>query len=89
MANFEDGQRIVWPCSFALAIFIMTIPGASSQEIVAEAVKIKSEIRVILTSAYSREMIERSINAPQIHGFIRKPFLLGDLVEIIRNCLSS
>src|SRR5262249_27461614 len=67
----------------------MTIPGASSQEIVAEAANIKSGIKLILTSAYSRKVIEGSISASQIHSFIRKPFRFGDLVESIRNCLSS
>ena len=66
----------------------MTIPGASSQEIIAEARNIKPDVRLILTSAYSWEMIERTISAPQIHSFIRKPFLFGDLLENIRNCLS-
>ena len=35
----------------------MTIPGASSREIVDEAANINPKIRVILTSAYSQEMI--------------------------------
>ena len=67
----------------------MTIPGASSQEIIAEAANIKPEIRLILTSAYSREMVDGSVSVPQIHSFIRKPFRLVDLVDSIRNCLSS
>jgi CheY-like chemotaxis protein/two-component sensor histidine kinase len=67
----------------------MTLPGLGSREIVAEAAKIKPEIAVILTSAYSQEMIEGSINAPQIRGFIRKPFSFADLLKIIRSPSSS
>ena len=67
----------------------MTLPGASSQEIVAEAANAKPGIKVILTSAYSREIIATAINAPQIHSFIRKPFQLGDLLKMIRSSLSS
>jgi PAS domain S-box-containing protein len=66
----------------------MTLPGASSNEIVAEAAKAKSTIRVILTSAYSREAIVGAMSSPQIRSFIRKPFLLGDLVKALRSCLS-
>ena len=67
----------------------MTLPGASSREIVAEAASVKSDIRIVLTSAYSREIIEGSLGAPQIRSFIRKPFQFTDLMEAIRNSLSS
>jgi DNA-binding NarL/FixJ family response regulator len=67
----------------------MTMPGASSHEIIAEAVKAKPDIKVILTSAYSQEMIARSTSAPQIHSFIRKPLQFADLLKAIRRALSS
>jgi CheY-like chemotaxis protein len=67
----------------------MTIPGASSYAIVAEAAKAKPDIRVILTSAYSQEMIEGSMVASQIRGFIRKPFQFESLVKTLQGCLSS
>src|SRR5262249_50824342 len=63
----------------------MTLPGASSHEIVAEAANAKPDIRVILTSAYSREMIEGSMSAPQIRSFVRKPFQFGDLLKTLRS----
>jgi len=66
----------------------MTLPGPSGREIVAEAAKVRPEIRVILTSAYSQEIVEGTITAPQIHGFIRKPFTFVDLLKIIRSALS-
>jgi PAS domain S-box-containing protein len=67
----------------------MTMPGASITEIIAEAAHINLEISVILTSAYSQEMIERSLNAPQIRCFIRKPFQFRELLAALQNCLSS
>ena len=67
----------------------MTIPGAPSPEVVAEAVKVRPDIRVILTSAYSEEMISGAVSVPQIRDFIRKPFQLGDLVQTVRSTLSS
>ena len=63
----------------------MTIPGTPSSEVVAETVKVMPQIRVILTSAYSQEMIEGSMTAPQIRGFIRKPFQFVDLLKTIRS----
>jgi nitrogen-specific signal transduction histidine kinase/CheY-like chemotaxis protein len=67
----------------------MTIPGASSHEVVAEAAKARPDIKVILTSAYSQEMLRPPLSASQIRGFIRKPFQLGDLVQTLRNAFTS
>ena len=67
----------------------MTMPRASSHQIIAEAVNANSDTKVILTSAYSQEMIESSMSAPQIHSFIRKPFQFADLLKTVQSSLSS
>jgi PAS domain S-box-containing protein len=70
-----------------LILLDMTIPGPSSREVVAEAVQTRPGVRVVLTSAYSEEMIKDAMSAPQIHGFIRKPFRLVDLAQKLREVL--
>jgi len=70
-----------------LILLDMTIPGASSPEVVAEAAKVHPDVRVILTSAYSQEMIAGAMNTPRVRGFIRKPFQLGDLEKTLRDAL--
>ena len=67
----------------------LTIPGASSSEVVAEAAQVRPDIRVILTSAYSQEMTKGAVSAPQVRSFIRKPFQLGDLVKTLENALAA
>jgi PAS domain S-box-containing protein len=67
----------------------LTIPGASSREVVEEAVQVRPDIRVILTSAYSQEMANNMVSAPQIRSFIRKPFQLGDLLKTLESVLSE
>jgi nitrogen-specific signal transduction histidine kinase/CheY-like chemotaxis protein len=67
----------------------LTIPGPSSQEVLAEAAQGRPDLKVILTSAYSEEMVTASMGSPLIRSFIRKPFPLGDLVQMLRNALSS
>jgi signal transduction histidine kinase/CheY-like chemotaxis protein len=67
----------------------MTIPGASSHEVVAEAAQSGPNVRVILTSAYSQEMLTLPMSASQIHGFIRKPYRLKDLVQTLTKAASS
>jgi CheY-like chemotaxis protein len=67
----------------------MTLPGASNHEIVAEAANVKPNIRIILTSAYSQEMIADAMSPPQIRSFIRKPFQLGELLKALRSSLPA
>jgi DNA-binding NtrC family response regulator len=67
----------------------MTIPGCSSQEVLREAVERWPQVKVILTSAYSEDMVKRNLNAPQVCGFVRKPFQLAMLLSALRNALSS
>lgn len=77
------------PGKIDVMLLDMTIPGASSHEVVAEAAQTRPDMRVILTSAYSQEMIMSSMTTSQIHGFIRKPYLLSDLVQTLRTAASS
>jgi nitrogen-specific signal transduction histidine kinase len=67
----------------------MTIPGASSHEVLAAVARDRPEIKVVLTSAYSREMLTTDLSASQVRGFIRKPFQVADLLQTLRNALSS
>jgi CheY-like chemotaxis protein len=67
----------------------MTIPGATSQEVLSEAVQVRPNMKVVLTSAYGEEMVTANLSAPQVRGFVRKPFQFKDLTRTLRNALSS
>jgi PAS domain S-box-containing protein len=67
----------------------MTIPGASSHQVVTEAAQARPATRVILTSAYSQERLTPPLSASQVCGFIRKPFQLNDLIQMLRNVLGA
>jgi len=75
-------------CRIDVMLLDMTIPGASSQEVLAEAVNAMPNIKVILTSAYSKE-IAGTMNSAQIHSFIRKPFKFEELLTTLRASLPS
>jgi hypothetical protein len=57
--------------------------------VLAEAEQPRPDLKVILTSAYSAEMVTASMRRPLVRGFLRKPFKLADLVEMLRSMLSS
>ena len=67
----------------------MTIPGASSSEVLAEAAQTRPRPRVILTSAYSKEVLTPLMSTSQVQGFIRKPYRLLDLVQTLQKAASA
>jgi PAS domain S-box-containing protein len=67
----------------------MNIPGCSSREVTEEARRVRPEIKVILTTAYSREMAAPYFQAPQVAGFIRKPYQMDDLMRLLRDMLAG
>jgi two-component system, cell cycle sensor histidine kinase and response regulator CckA len=67
----------------------VTIPGPSSRDVAAEAAKARPDVKVVLTSAYSQDMIADAMDAPQVRGFIRKPFQFAELLRTLRNALAS
>jgi PAS domain S-box-containing protein len=67
----------------------MTIPGTPSRAVLAEASRLRPEVKLLLTSAYSREMLGLVSDNGQVRGFIRKPFGLRELVALIRETLAA
>jgi CheY-like chemotaxis protein len=76
-----DGDRV------DVMLLDMTIPGASSREVLAEAGRTKPNMGVILTSAYSSEMIAPEIGPLAVRAFIRKPFQFAELLNALQNSL--
>jgi two-component system, cell cycle sensor histidine kinase and response regulator CckA len=60
----------------------ITLPGTSSREVLQEARRLRPELRVIVTSAYTEEMAAASLQGA-IEHFVQKPYRLYDLVRLI------
>jgi two-component system, cell cycle sensor histidine kinase and response regulator CckA len=60
----------------------LTIPGATSRQVLEEVQRVRPHIKIVLTSAYSETRLQ-SLKLPQVAAFIRKPFPLADLVRLI------
>jgi len=90
----RDGSAAIdllgrYAASFDVILLDITIPGASSLDVIAEARRVRPDIKVILTSAYNRETAMPPFDMPQVKGFIRKPFHLAELVRLLQETLSS
>lgn len=61
----------------------LTIPGIDSREVMEQALRIRPQTRIVLTSAYSRDTGFRFDDVLQVVGFIRKPFRADDLADLL------
>jgi CheY-like chemotaxis protein len=61
----------------------VTLPGIPGRVVLEEARRLKPQMRIVVTSAYSEEMAARSLQTT-IEHFIRKPYGLNDLVGLIQ-----
>jgi hypothetical protein len=67
----------------------VTIPGATSLDVLEEVRRIRPDIKIILTSAYGPDMVPFPADAPRVTGFIRKPFQLSELLQLLREVLDG
>jgi len=72
-----------------LMLLDVTLPGVSSREVFEEARFRRPRLKVILTSAYSRETVDASFAGLHVERFIRKPFQIVDLMGLLQDVLSN
>jgi two-component system, cell cycle sensor histidine kinase and response regulator CckA len=67
----------------------MTLPGKSGREILQILQEVRPDVKVILTSAYSRERVLSSLGGLQPFAFVQKPYQPGDLLDILKDPASK
>ncbi len=67
----------------------VTLPGASSREVFEEALRVRPNVNVIITSAHDEETVAVCYSGLGANHFIRKPFGLDDLVRLFGTALSA
>jgi PAS domain S-box-containing protein len=65
----------------------VTLPGTPSGEIFETAKRVRPEMCVIITSAYTRKLAEEKLRG-RIERFLRKPYRLNDLIGLVRPTLT-
>ena len=61
----------------------VTLPGVASPEILREARRLRPDLRVIVTSAYSEQKVAAMFSRLGTPRFIRKPFHLADILKLL------
>jgi PAS domain S-box-containing protein len=67
----------------------VTLPGVPSREVFEEAGRLRPGLVAILMSAHSRESVDASFAGLRVAHFIRKPFRMGDLLNLLQDTLST
>jgi PAS domain S-box-containing protein len=61
----------------------VTLPGVASRDVFEQAQKMRPDLRVVVTSAYSKEAVDASFGGLKIEHFIRKPYELAELKKLL------
>jgi DNA-binding response OmpR family regulator len=68
----------------------VTIPGMSGREIIEELRRIRPDVKVILTSAFSQDRAVSLTGGHHQWGFIRKPYQFSELTSLLQKaCLDE
>jgi two-component system, cell cycle sensor histidine kinase and response regulator CckA len=67
----------------------VTLPGISGREVFQEILRMRPDLKVIVTSAYDLGTVSASFAELPVHHFIRKPFHLVELARMLESTLSA
>jgi two-component system cell cycle sensor histidine kinase/response regulator CckA len=67
----------------------VTLPGIASREVLEETQRMRPDLKVIVTSAYSKETVDASFAGLGVEHFIRKPFQLRDIARLLEDVMSG
>ena len=70
--------------NITLALLDVTLPGISGGELLDELYRVRPGLKVVLTTAYSKETAMRGFGNRELWGFIRKPYRTDDLATLLR-----
>jgi CheY-like chemotaxis protein len=77
------------PDKFDLVITDMTMPKMTGDKLAAELIRIRPGIPVLLCTGYSENMTSEKIKSLGIKGLLKKPIVIKDLAEKIREVLDK
>jgi DNA-binding NtrC family response regulator len=62
----------------------LVLPGLSGAEVLRELRRVHSGVKVILTTAYSPDVVRAFVDGQQAWRFVRKPYRVGDVIQLLR-----
>ena len=72
-----------------MVLLDLTLPGMEGKDVFEGVRRIRPDIKVILTTAYSEEMTMSAVGGQHDWAFIRKPYRITELAKMLRDVLSA
>lgn len=67
-----------------IVLLDVALPGIPGPRVLEELRSLRRDVRVIFSSAYSREMALRNVPDGQLYDFIRKPYRIAELLDLLQ-----
>ena len=77
------------PGEIGVIVLDVTLPGISGADLFDALREIRPEVKVILSTAYSKEMAMLGFGGRDVSGFIRKPYRIDDLESLLRETIGG
>lgn len=75
--------------TIAAVLLDMAMPELGGKQTFAELRRIRSDVRVILSSGYDEAEARHRVDSPGLAGFLQKPYSAAELVSSIRKVLEA
>jgi two-component system cell cycle sensor histidine kinase/response regulator CckA len=84
-ANGDTGVSLLRDSAQEIDVVLLdlTLPGLSSREVLSELRRLRSDVKVIVTSAYSRDQVQTTLGGQQPWLYIRKPYRINELTDLL------
>jgi PAS domain S-box-containing protein len=82
---FRASDRVI-----DVVLLDMTLPGMTGREVLEELRRMRPDVKVIVTTAYSQDSALKAMGGQQSWLYIRKPYHLSEVTDLVRNvCLHT
>jgi two-component system, cell cycle sensor histidine kinase and response regulator CckA len=72
-----------------LVLLDVSLPGKPSRDVFEEVQRMSPAPKIIITSAYGKEIVDASFSGLRVDHFIRKPFQIAELLRLLRRTLAE
>ena len=80
---FRANQR-----EFDVVLLDLTLPGMTGREVLEELRRLRPDLKVIITTAYSHDTAQKALGGQQSWFYIRKPYRAAEIEDLLRSvCL--
>ena len=85
----DEGLKIFseQPGKIDLVILDVSMPGLSGKEVLDQLYMIDPQVKVIISSGYSKEGLPDGIDRMGVSGYLTKPYRLAEMAQTLREVL--